>query len=151
MSLCSLCQIIPFSKLPTALEPVSISYIAGNRALVNLWYTREDPLPEGHLGLPWHEHLDALAESAAAGCPLCAIVQAGIETWTSHYNHEAENNESFKEFEMQRMPIPERQRLYLTKRFGGATGFLVLVPHPASVKLVNLMTGVGFSVNSGRS
>ena len=149
MSLCLLCQSISFSSLPAAPEPVSVTYIADNKALVNLWFTSDDPLPTDHPGLPWHENLDDLAESATAGCPLCALIHAGVRTWTNHYSHEAENNKSFLEFSKHKMPIPEGKRLYLTKRFGGAAGFLVLIPHPHSAAVVNLMTGVGFSVESG--
>lgn len=149
MALCSLCQSIPVSSLPTAQQPNGSIYIGDNRELVELWYKDKEAPLKDPLGFPWHEDLDALAKSAKTGCPLCVLVQTGAQTWIDRYRHEGQNNKLFKEFHEHREPFPEGQRLWLTKRFGGADGFILLVRNPKSDIGVNLLTGVGFSVESG--
>lgn len=149
MALCSLCQNIPFSSLPAPPEPDGCSYTADNKDLIQLWYRGSKALPKDDIGYLWHEHLDALAKSTSTGCPLCSLVHAGVQTWVDRYRHEAENNKSFKEFHGQMELIPEGQQLWVTARFGGAAGFIVLVRNPSGRSSLYLLTGVGFSVDSG--
>lgn len=151
MALCSLCQSIPFTSLPEAEQSTGVTYIADNRNLVQLWYPDKDAASKENPGFPWHEHLDALAKSTLTGCPLCGLVQAGVQKWIGHYRYEAENNKSFKEFDEKRTPIPEGQRLWLARRFGAGAGFVVLVGNGSSSKLVNLLAAVGFTVDKGMS
>lgn len=149
MALCSICQSIPFSSLPDPPNSIGCIYVGDNKELPILIPHDRNAPPDDQLWFAWHQHLDALAESAATGCSLCVLVHAGAQTWMKHYQHESETNKGFKEFREDRMLVTKGQALYLTKRFGGAAGFIVLVRPKATSRGTYLLTGVGFSVDGG--
>jgi hypothetical protein len=123
--------------------------IADQDDLPELLYTDNEAVTEDSaLGFPWHENLDALAASAKL-CPLCAIVQKGAESWINLYDDAWKNNPIFVEFNGKSSSRPTGQRLWLTKRVGGAPGFLVLVRNPKKKKGVMLLSGVSFACEAG--
>ena len=146
MALCSLCQNTPFSSLPSPQDPRSGTSVGDKKELVQIFY--EDV--EKPIGFPWHDHLDALAASAAKGCPLCALVQVGVQKWTDIYCDMAQNSKFFKEFHQDHDPFPSGQKLWLTRRYGEADGFIVMVKNPKLESGVYLLAGVGFSADSSK-
>jgi hypothetical protein len=149
MSLCSTCSIVPFSSLPPAPLPTSSTLIAGETNLPELWFKDSETVTEhSDLGFPWHEKLDALAASAKL-CPLCELVQKGAQAWIDRYEENSKNNKSFVEFNKNNSSIPSSQRLWMTKRYGGGPGFIVLVRGEKDSQRVVLLAGVGFAVDEG--
>ncbi|TVY80634.1 hypothetical protein LSUE1_G004553 [Lachnellula suecica] len=150
MSLCDLCLSIPFDSLPAPPEPGSSSIVSSKRDLVQLWYETENkigvPLHDP-IGFPYHENLDALAASSPS-CTLCAAVQSGVDLWIEDYRDAEKSDQYFLQFLKDEIS-GGGQRLWLTKRFSGTPGFLVLVRIPDYTTGVYLMTGVGFTAEAG--
>ncbi|KAK8223351.1 heterokaryon incompatibility protein-domain-containing protein [Phyllosticta capitalensis] len=154
MEPCKLCATIPFDNLPPFPKPTGWSRVADHDDMPELLYrnfSEDDSIawnvPKDPLGFPYHENLGALAESAA-DCPLCSIVQAGVVRWKELY-HEAIRTPSFIEFHGEQWTIPERAKLWLTKRPTGAAGFVVLARNLNNPKDgIFLLTGVSLSVKS---
>ena len=147
MALCSLCQNIPFRSLPTPHTPAGSISISDNHELVELWGDNNDDYaePKDPLGFPWHESLDALAESAKSGCQICVLVQSGAQTWIDRYRQAEKTNKLWSEYHHE---MPHGQRLWLRQRFAGGDGFVVMARHPKQKSKVNLLTGVAFSVEA---
>ncbi|RWA08174.1 hypothetical protein EKO27_g6932 [Xylaria grammica] len=141
-SICATCQSIPFSALPAlpAAPEVGFSRLADHNDLPIPWF--ESPNPTG---FPWHSDLGALAASSGT-CSLCNVVQAGVQQWCERRSTALQNKFSIMTHADDADPVPERQRLFLTKRNNGAPGFLVYPNHPLSRSAVYLLTGVAFSV-----
>ncbi|KAF4636111.1 hypothetical protein G7Y89_g1979 [Cudoniella acicularis] len=154
MALCKLCQNIPFGSLPSIPQGRDgSSRVADNNEMPELWWRRnsddEEVQPKDPIGFAWHKCLDALAESARAGCPLCTLVQTGVQIWLDHYREAERTYPGWLQFYKESEPIPDRETLWLTKRFGGGDGFVVLVRNPVSKRNVYFLTGVNFSVEAG--
>ncbi|RDL37703.1 uncharacterized protein BP5553_05136 [Venustampulla echinocandica] len=154
MALCRLCQDIPFASLPSVPEDQDgSSRVADNNEMPELWWRRnssnESLLPKDPIGFAWHKCLDALAESARAGCPLCALVQTGVQTWLDHYREAERSYPGWRQFYKESEPIPTGERLWLTKRLGGGDGFIVLARNSVTKHRVFYLTGVSFSVEAG--
>ncbi|KAI0121015.1 heterokaryon incompatibility protein-domain-containing protein [Xylariales sp. AK1849] len=142
MGLCSLCSKTPFADLPDPQKPWASSRVADDTEMIEFYWReegRQDPL-----GFPWHEDLDALATSAKS-CKMCTVVQAGAQVWLDRYRTAEKTNKHWMEFREDDDPIPSGQRLWLTKRFGGAEGFDVFVEVP-NKNGYHLITAVAFSV-----
>jgi hypothetical protein len=149
MALCSVCATVPFLSLPSPLSQNGSIRIADKEELPELWYTDTEQVPKNSaLGFPWHEHIDALAASAKI-CPLCELVQNGVQSWLDLYKDVSTNSKHFAEFHKNDSSVPSGKQLWLTKRFGGGPGFLVLVRNPKNAKRVYLLTGVSFAVEAG--
>jgi hypothetical protein len=150
MALCRTCSTIPFLSLPPPPLPTGSTRIADKVNLPELWYDDSEVVTkDSPLGLQWHENLDALAVSAKI-CPLCDLAQKGAQTWLDLYEDASKNNKLFVEFHKSNSTIPTGQQLWLTKRFGGGPGFIVLVRGPKEVQRVILLTGVSFAVEAGK-
>lgn len=100
------------------------------------------------IGFPFYENMEALAQSAKS-CPLCALIQDGVQRWVDDWEDGAKNNKMFIEFSMKRHPIPRKERLWLTRRADGEQGFYVWAQCPMMKSWFNLLSAVGFSVDSG--
>lgn len=152
MALCTLCQTIPFDTLPSVPESVQNlgTFITDNYRLPQLGGlkrdsndSKEDSLP----GFPWHESLASLQQHAEAECPLCIVVQAGVQIWLDNFRREEKEYRGWNEFTRNSHAIPSGQRLWLAKRFGGGDGFVILVENPLnSYGGLYLLTGVNFCV-----
>lgn len=102
-------------------------------------------------GFPYHRSIEALTISADT-CPLCALVQVGVQTWIDGWNDAARNNKAlFIEFELETnaIPLSFTEQLWLTQCHNEAKGFYVWIGQPRELRL-NFLTAVGFSVNSGQ-
>lgn len=151
MAVCNLCSTIPFSSLPPPSLPTGSSRIGDQDHLPVLWYDEsEADAKDSSLGFKWHQDLDALAASAKI-CTVCNLVQKGSEAWLDRYNDVSKNNLSFNEFREGKPTIPSGQQLWLTKRFGGGPGFIVLVRSLKNRQRLQviLLAGVSFAVESG--
>jgi hypothetical protein len=149
MTLCITCASIPFSSLPSPPAPYTSTRIADEENLTELWYKdSKEVTKDSVLGFKWHESVDALATSAKT-CPLCELAQKGVQEWLDKYKEVTEKNKVYAEFQTNKSLIPRDQQLWLTKRFGGAPGFIVLVRGPISPRRVVLLTGVSFAVEAG--
>ncbi|KAI1146671.1 HET-domain-containing protein [Nemania diffusa] len=144
-SICAACQSIPFSTLP---EPPKhgFSRIGDHSDLPSLWPNDEGTYQKDQIGFPWHADLAALASSAPA-CLLCRIVQAGVRQWCEKQETALQTPFYVAFRDSYQHPAPEGQQLYLTKRTGGAPGFLVYVQSKVK-RSIDLLTGVAFSVES---
>jgi hypothetical protein len=154
MALCNLCQQIPFASLPSLPEGQDGGCrVADNKEMPEIWWTRksnnEPAQLKGPIGFAWHESFNALAESAQAGCPLCTLVQTGVQIWLDYYREAERTDLGWIEFNKGDQPIPSEERLWLTKRFGGGDGFLVFARNPISKHRVRVyfLTGVNLSVD----
>jgi len=147
MALCSICSNIPFFSLPQPHALSSFTRIADNDDMPELISDRKQIADDSALGLPWHEDIDALATFAKI-CPLCSLVQKGVQSWLDLYEDALRNNKGFVEFHASLTPIPTGEQLWLTKRYGGGPGFIVLVRNRARRGTI-LLTGVSFGVVGG--
>lgn len=148
MALCGICSATPFSSLPNAPNHTTCSLLADKEDMPELWYN--DPtlvLEDSALGYPWHENMDTLAASAKF-CPLCGFLQKGVQSWLDLYEDALRNDKYFREFHQRDSPIPTGQQLWLTKRSGGAPGFIVLVWSGKSGRAY-VLTGVSFGIEAG--
>lgn len=145
MTLCTLCQSIPFSSLPGFLDDSMESWCIGdNEDLIAVWPCTDDSKAPGDpLGFRFQDNMEAVAASADL-CVLCAVIQTGAQAWIDHYRHAELQYGLAKWYQ-----FPSGQKLWLAKRPGGAEGFVVLVRNPGHEKNVYLLTGVGFSVEAG--
>jgi hypothetical protein len=100
------------------------------------------------IGFAWHKCFDALAESARTRCPLCTIVQTGVQIWLDHYQEAENTNPGWHHFYKKSYAFPKEETLWLTKRFGGGDGFIVLTRNPIKTG-VYFITGVNFAVEAG--
>jgi hypothetical protein len=152
MALCKLCQIILFASLPSVPKGLNSStLVGGNKEVpVLLWgsetndelFHLKDPI-----GFAWHKCFDALAESARARCPLCIIVQTGVQIWLNHYQETEKTNPSWHHFYKKYYAFPKEETLWLTKRFGGGDSFIVLTRNPIG-NSIYFITGVNFAVEA---
>jgi hypothetical protein len=154
MALCTLCQSIPFASLPSIPEGQDgLTRVADNSEMPELWWHRkgndEPLLPKDPIGFAWHKSFDALAESAKAGCPLCILVQAGVQIWLDHFREAERTYAGWRQFYKDNEPIPNEETLWLTKRSGGGDGFIVLARNSIKRQRVFFLTGVNFSVEAG--
>lgn len=155
MSLCNVCINVPFLSLPKPVDSSVFTHVGDNEEMLEVHGPSEDGSFEtGRLpdvvGVPFHENIEALATSAGS-CPLCLIVQAGVQMWINGWQHVAENKPSFNEFQRERSPLPTNQPLVLTQCVSGPLGFLVWARNPSSDKILYLLTAVGFSVQACES
>lgn len=155
MSLCSLCLAVPWSSLPPPRKFELGCKTADEDDMLAFGFR----LPEGHespdnqalqqpLGLPFHENLETLAQSAKS-CPLCAVVQSGVQVWINSWEDAAKNYKQFIVLRMDSEPIPVKEQLRITKRLGAVQGFIVWAKNPKEQNMYYLLTAVGFSVDSG--
>ncbi|KAK8172896.1 hypothetical protein BKA80DRAFT_264119 [Phyllosticta citrichinensis] len=150
MALCKLCSTIPFDNLLPFPEPPWPSRVADHEGMPELRYGNPaSDAPKFPLGFPYHENLGVLAGSALT-CPLCILVQAGVLRWRELYDDALRTNRYFAEFHSATQPVPDKQRLWLTKRSSNAEGFVVLAWNPTRLA-VYLLTGVSFSAQAGDS
>jgi len=152
MALCKLCQSIPFTSLPLVPEGLNSSTRLGDKNELPVLFRRsksndEFSKLEDPIGCAWHKCFDALAESARTGCPLCNIVQAGVQIWLDHYQ-EVERTPAWNYFYKKSHAVPKEETLWLTKRFGGGDGFIVLVRNPIK-NGIYFITGVNFAAEAG--
>ncbi|KAI0420361.1 HET-domain-containing protein [Xylaria grammica] len=143
-SICAICQSIPFPALPALPAPPNVGFrrLGDDSDLPILRF--EGP---GPIGFPWHTDLGALAASSGTCC-LCNVVQAGVQQWCERRATALQNKFPEMTSAHEINPVPERQRLFLTKRNKGAPGFLVYTQHPSTQSDVYLLTGVAFSVET---
>jgi hypothetical protein len=151
MALCSTCSAVPFFSLPEPLKISGFFRIADRSNLPEFRYGDGNEFSEStSLGVAWHESLDHLGTSAKS-CTLCGLVQEGIESWIHEFDDARKNCKSFIEFDAEHHDIPQGERLWLTRRYGGGPGFIVLARNPKARKSVIMLTGVSFSVESSKS
>lgn len=164
MALCSLCSRLPFTSFPR-LSPTSLQAVAhdGEPIVSNEFIVAhfgsafgsdgaaEERLPE-LIGFPYHENIGALAESAKA-CPLCAVVQAGVQEWLVSWSKATGGKNLFQsQFFWGSLPLEEK--LWLTEIGPENQGFYVWASNPQSrgSSILNsnlyLLTIVGFSVEA---
>ena len=153
MALCNLCQSIPFASLPPVPKCLYSSTIVGdNKELPVLFCCNEASneflLVEDPIGFPWHKGFDALSESAKTGCPLCTIVQTGVQIWIDHYRKVEKINPRWNHFYKKSYACPQEETLWLTKRFGGGDGFILLARNPIK-KGIYFITGINLAVEAG--
>ncbi|KAK7996718.1 transcription activator of gluconeogenesis [Apiospora arundinis] len=143
MVLCSLCSTIPFGSLPDHPPDKGLT-LAGDMNECPVLII--DPEHKEPYGFPWHQDLNSLAESASS-CPLCAIVQEGFQKWLGYFE-ESQRKPFYAEFkETYAESVPHGQRLFLTRRYGGGPGFIVLARETTRRwSSLYLLTGVVFSV-----
>jgi hypothetical protein len=150
MVLCTICSTIPFASLPPPPLPSGSIRIADKDNLPELWYEDSKELAtDSVLGFKWHENLDALAVSANS-CPLCDLTQKGAQAWLELYEDASNNDKAFVEFNKSHSSIPQGKQLWLTKRFGGGPGFIVLLRGRKNARRVILLAAVSFAVRTGR-
>lgn len=127
--------------------------MAGQDEMPMVWHDwpadriTDNQAPQGPLGFPFHENLETLALSAEL-CPLCGVVQKGVQAWIENWEDAAKNNKGFIEFSMDTDCMPTKEKLWTTKCYGGAQGFYVWAEHPKRNSMY-LLTAVGFSVDNG--
>lgn len=156
MSLCSLCLTVPWLSLPPPREIRGAYRVADKDELLRI--SNHPPADENQgsqslrqpLAIPFHKNLKTLRLSAKS-CPLCAVVQAGVQTWIDDWEDSARNNKSFIEFNKDIDRIPVEEQLWVTARYGGAQGFYIWADHPKHQSMYSwyFLTAVGFSVDSG--
>ncbi|KAE9363904.1 HET-domain-containing protein [Stipitochalara longipes BDJ] len=154
MALCTLCRSIPFVSLPSVPEGQDgLSRVADNIEMPELWWRSRDNnellLLKDSIGFAWHESFNALEESAKAGCPLCILVQSGVQIWLDYFREAERTYPGWRQFYKDSEPIPDEERLWLTKRLGGGDGFMVLARNPVKDHRVFFLTAVNFSVEAG--
>lgn len=160
MSICDVCRSVSFTALaaPRAGD-FTVTRVADQYEMLQIWCepTADDiSVKQSSDSVPprsrYHKSMEALRISAES-CPLCALVQVGVQTWIDCWNNAAKNNKVFIEFHMDKDPIPSTEQLWLTQCHNEAKGFYVWVEQPRdlqSKKLrLNLLTAVGFSVDDG--
>lgn len=154
MPLCSLCLSIPWTSLPPPNESDGTSRLADCDEMLEAWLPRPaDPASDAQtlqkpLGTPFHKDLESLALSAKL-CPLCEIIDRGVQAWISHWEDAAQNYKFFIEFGLEDNPIPSKEQLWVTKSYGGAQGFYVWARNPKRTHIFNLLAAIGFGVESG--
>ena len=146
MALCDNCLRIPFDNLPEFPKIRSKARIADRTNLPRFFEKRQDHDRGGPLGFSWQESLDALANSARLGCPICALLQNGVQIWLDTYQNAVMTDAFFVEYGQETEPIPHGQVLWISKRFGGNDGFSVLARTPNSYQSFVMLTGISFSV-----
>ncbi|KAI1086968.1 HET-domain-containing protein [Rostrohypoxylon terebratum] len=147
MALCSLCRAIPFNQLP---EPHSLDdgwcRVFDESELPLMMCRGHEHGPENPIGYSWHLGLGALAASADT-CTLCSIIHQGVQRWLSHFE-QGRQTQFYEEFQdTYSYSVPTEERLWLTKRFGGGPGFVVLARESRGGE-IHLLTGVAFSVDA---
>lgn len=152
MALCQLCQSIPFTSLPSVPEGLNSSTRVGDKNELPVLFWRDETKDEflklkDPIGFPWHKCFDELAESARTGCPICTIVQTGVQIWSDHYQEVERTNPAWHHFYKKSHAFPKEEKLWLTKRFGGGDGFIVLTRNPIK-NGVYFITGVNFAVDA---
>lgn len=151
MSLCSLCLTVPWLSLPPPGKDLIVARVADKDEMLVVHYNRsadgvpDSQAPQQPMGFPFHENLETLAFSAKL-CLLCGVIQNGVQAWINHWEEAAKNNKGFIEFDIHRHPIPTKQKLWVTKCYGGAMGFYVWAEHPEK-KSLYMLTAVAFSVD----
>ncbi len=153
MALCKLCQSIPFASIPSVPKGLNCSTRLGDNKELPVLFSRTETKDElvqlkGSLGFAWHQCFDMLAESARTGCPLCTIVQTGVQIWLDHFQEVEQTDPAWHHFYKKSFALPKDETLWLTKRFGGGDGFIVLTRNPIK-KGVYFITGVNFTVEAG--
>lgn len=153
MSLCSLCLTVPWLSLSPPEKDLIVLRVGDKDDLLAVHYNRpadgalDSQAPQQPMGLPFHENLETLALSAKS-CLLCGVIQNGVQAWINHWEEAAKNNKGFIEFDIRRYPIPTKQKLWITKCYGGAMGFYIWADHPEK-KSLYMLTAVAFSVDRG--
>lgn len=153
MGLCTVCLSVPFASLPEPLAGAGFYRIGNNSDLPVLIFgpSDGDAVCNDSEGFPWHANLGALASSAHS-CTLCALVWAGVNQWMEKRETALQQKFYVVFRETYDHPVPTEDRLLLTKRSGGAPGFLVYVksaPRPGET-VAPLLTGVAFSVAASK-
>ncbi|KAI0149577.1 HET-domain-containing protein [Xylariaceae sp. FL1272] len=144
MGLCNACLAIPFANLPDRFEPDAWSRVGdqSDLPLLRLKPSPDDGEPEYPDGYHWHENLGAL-EASAGSCPLCALVQLGVEAWLKKrdmaFSQEYQDHRHVFDHD-----LPMNNELLLTKRSG--PGFLVYVKF--TKRHAYLLAGVAFCVEA---
>lgn len=150
MALCSLCLGLPFTGFPSISHSFLHRHTDDTEFIVAHFDSNEAgegvPLPDP-IGFPYHENIRVLAESAKT-CPLCAVVQAGVQEWLASWL-KAARSQNWIELG----PVPEEERLWLTEISPENQGFCVWTMDPLSrgrkKPSLYLLTLVGFSVEEG--
>lgn len=153
MALCAVCLSVPFASLPEPLAHAGFFRIGDNSDLPVLTFrpSDNDAVRHDSEGFPWHADLGALASSAQS-CAICTIVQTGVEQWMEQRETALQNKFYVVFSDTHGYPIPTENRLILTKRSGGAPGFLVYVKSThRGETTAPLLTGVAFSVAASKS
>lgn len=144
MALCSLCSGLPFTGFPR-FTPSRIEQLADDRELIVAHFDSGKRLPDP-IGVPYHENINALAESAKT-CDLCAVVQAGVQAWRCSWKEYARSDGEPGGFENLTWKSPLEERLWLTETATEKQGFGVWALNrgwaPQSLYLLAL---VGFCV-----
>lgn len=147
MALCSLCSTLPFTDFPPQRSFWGLCTIADDYEFIVSPHVCNDRLL-GPIGFPYHENIGALAESAKT-CPLCAVVQAGVQTWLVSWNKAAGTKKSI-ESSPYLYTLPVEERLWLTKLESGNQGFCVWTMNPlnrrSTYQSLYLLALVGFNV-----
>lgn len=161
MSLCDLCRSVSSTTLPPPRPDHAGPRCAAKAEMLQFWYDQpaddtstelsSASMPPAY-GFPYHKSMGSLAISAES-CPLCALVQVGVQAWIDGWNDAAKNDKAFIEFRMNDDTIPFTEQLWLAQCYDGAKGFYVWVEQPTNPKLerlrLNLLTIIGFGVDSG--
>lgn len=148
MGLCTLCSGLPFTGFPR-LSPSWLQHLADDREFIVALFPSHNPIPDP-IGFPYHENIGALAESAKT-CPLCAVVQAGVQAWLVSW-HKAAGPKKSVEYLSFSGTLPLEERLWLTEIAPENQGFRVWAMNPWSRpsterrQSLYLLTLVGFSV-----
>lgn len=149
MTLCSLCSGLPFTGFPHIFPPWRDH--TGDDEFMVVFFANSGPYQEvselpDPIGFPYHENIGALAKSAKT-CPLCAFVQAGVQSWLVSW-HKLAGTKNFIKSDHLQGALPLEERLWLTRLPGEDQGFCVWTRNRrgSSYEGLYLMTLVGFSV-----
>src|SRR5271155_5479041 len=114
MTLCSLCQSIPFTglpQLPSAWQNLSLVAKPERQQFSNL--QKSPPARNEPIGFPHHLGLEVLAASAVS-CELCGLINESVIRFISAY-HEAEQDPVFVYYDRSK-GISVNSQLWLTRR-----------------------------------
>lgn len=147
MTLCSICQSIPFQSLPEPplalhdllLDDINIQEFSPQETYFR---SRDEPL-----GFPHQPSIEALAISAAS-CSLCTLINESVSIFIDAYQ-KARKDPLFV-YRDRLGGVPVDLPLWLTRRLDGGDGFLTFT-HAQLGNSILLVGAVGFCVEDGMS
>lgn len=157
MALCSLCSSLPFTNFPYFKQTGLWVLNDGGRDVLVADFGEEDSCDP----IGFHENIFALAESAKT-CPLCAVVQAGVQVWHDSWSKVVGDNTLLRYDEGAGFSgaLPVDERLWLTEKpwktsrgekFHVYDGFCVWAMNPLSRENGSyhfyMLTVIGFGVD----
>lgn len=142
MSLCEVCEKIPFFDLPPFppwLE-VYYTYKANEEHSVLPLFNWSEETQTGALGIAYHKSIEALRASAP-GCMMCRLVEYEILGSLEGYRRIVHQYHRFRN-------VKPNCELWTCKRRAGEDGFIILSPLTGGDG-VYLMAAAGFCVEDG--